>query len=91
MWPCQRPPSKRSSARNASAQRALLLSLGAFDPKHQLPPAARQPLVERLWQTYQSDDDAGVHSAIDWLLRARWGRGGGVGVRSRAADMPVLL
>jgi eukaryotic-like serine/threonine-protein kinase len=58
---------------DVSARRALLLSLGEFDPKLQLPPAARQPLVERLRQTYRDDDDPGVHSAIDWLLRTRWG------------------
>jgi eukaryotic-like serine/threonine-protein kinase len=58
---------------DASARRALLLSLGEFDPTHQLPAAARQPLVERLWQAYRDDDDPGVHSAIDWLLRVRWG------------------
>ena len=60
---------------DASARRALLLSLGEFDPTHRLPPAARQPLVERLWQAYRDDEDAGVHSAIDWLLRVRWGHG----------------
>src|SRR5439155_7031565 len=59
---------------NSSARRALLLSLGEFDAK-QLPPATRQPLVERLVQTYRDDDDPGVHSAIDWLLRSRWGHG----------------
>jgi formylglycine-generating enzyme required for sulfatase activity len=60
---------------DASARRALLLSLGEFDAQHQLPPDARQPLVEQLWRTYRDDDDPGVHSAIDWLLRSRWGHG----------------
>jgi formylglycine-generating enzyme required for sulfatase activity len=60
---------------DASARRALLLGLGEFDPKRQLPPAARQPLVERLRQAYRDDEDPGVHSAIDWLLRSRWGHG----------------
>lgn len=60
---------------DGSARRALLLSLGEFDPKHQLPPAARQPLVERLWPTYRDDADPGIHSVIDWLLRSRWGHG----------------
>src|SRR5205085_2335292 len=32
-------------------------------------------LVERLCQTYRDDEDPGVHSAIDWLLRSRWGHG----------------
>ena len=26
-------------------------------------------------QTYRDDDDPGVHSAIAWLLRSRWGHG----------------
>jgi hypothetical protein len=37
--------------------------------------AARQSLVERLWQTYRDDPDPGIHSAVDWLLRCRWGHG----------------
>jgi formylglycine-generating enzyme required for sulfatase activity len=60
---------------DGSARRALLLGLGEFDPKHQLPPAVRLPLAERLCQTYRDDEDPGVHSAIDWLLRCRWGHG----------------
>src|SRR5262245_1701910 len=60
--------------RDASARRALLLSLGEYDPK-QLPADARQSLVERLLQTYRADEDPGIHSAIDWLLRARWAHG----------------
>src|SRR5207244_486728 len=60
---------------DASARRALLLSLGEFDPKHQLPLDKRQPLAKQLEQTYRDDDDPGVHSAIDWLLRSRWSHG----------------
>jgi formylglycine-generating enzyme required for sulfatase activity len=55
---------------DASARRALLLSLGEFD-KDQVPAAARQPLVEQLCQTYHDDADPGIHSALEWLLR-RW-------------------
>src|SRR5262249_38204893 len=48
---------------------------GEFDSKHQLPREKRQPLVERLGQIYRDDEDPGVHSAIDWLLRSRWDQG----------------
>jgi serine/threonine protein kinase len=64
-----------AAEKDASARRALLLSLGDFDEKYRLPPAARQPLVEQLWQTYREDPDPGIHSAVGWLLGSRWGHG----------------
>jgi formylglycine-generating enzyme required for sulfatase activity len=51
-----------------------LLSLGEF-ANHQLPAAEQQRLVEQLGQTYRQDPDPGIHSAVDWLLRCRWGQG----------------
>jgi serine/threonine protein kinase/formylglycine-generating enzyme required for sulfatase activity len=57
-----------------SARRALLLALGEFE-KARIPPEARKKLVERLCQTYRENPDPGVHSAVDWVLRARWGEG----------------
>jgi len=64
-----------AAEKDASARRALLLSLGEFDPKDQLPAAVREPLVEGLWQTYRDDPDPGIHAAVNWLLRTRWGHG----------------
>src|SRR5262249_17974306 len=59
---------------NASARRALLLSLGEFKD-YQLPADSREPLARRLRQAYREDPDPGTHSAVDWLLRCRWGQG----------------
>jgi formylglycine-generating enzyme required for sulfatase activity len=54
--------------RDVSARRALILSLGGFGPS-QMPEASRQMLVPKLLDWYRNDPDAGIHSAIDWLLR----------------------
>jgi eukaryotic-like serine/threonine-protein kinase len=64
-----------AAEKDSSARRALLLSLGEFDAKDQLPAAMRGPLVEGLWQTYRDDPDPGIHAAVNWLLRIRWGHG----------------
>jgi formylglycine-generating enzyme required for sulfatase activity len=53
---------------DVSARRALILSLGEY-PAGQLPPEVRQRLTARLLAWYRDDPDAGVHAAIDWLLR----------------------
>lgn len=53
---------------DTSARRALILSLGGFT-SDQIPPAKRKALLARLVTLYRDDPDAGVHSAIDWLLR----------------------
>lgn len=60
--------------KDVSAQRALLLALGEFDPAV-LPPTEKNALAKRLLTRYRDDPDPGIHSAIDWLLRQRWGRG----------------
>jgi hypothetical protein len=54
--------------RDVSVRRALILSLGGFDPS-QISAASRQTLIPRLLDWYRNDADAGIHSAIDWLLR----------------------
>jgi formylglycine-generating enzyme required for sulfatase activity len=53
---------------DTSARRALILSIGGFT-SDQIPPAKRKALVGRLMALYSQDPDAGVHSAVDWLLR----------------------
>ena len=53
---------------DTSTRRALILSLGGFTA-HQIPVAKRKALVAKLLALYRNDPDAGVHSAIDWLLR----------------------
>jgi serine/threonine protein kinase/formylglycine-generating enzyme required for sulfatase activity len=58
---------------DVSARRALLLTLGSLAPDR-LPAEQRRSLAQRLVQTYRTDPDPGVHSALDWVLR-RWGHG----------------
>ena len=65
---------------NVSARRALILGLGAYEAS-QLPDDLRRRVVPLLLEWYRNDPDAGLHSAIDWLLR--FGR---QGTRARALD-----
>jgi formylglycine-generating enzyme required for sulfatase activity len=58
---------------DASARRALLLALGEYDAA-KLPADQRQALADRLLDEYRDHPDAGLHGAIDWLLRQKWGR-----------------
>jgi formylglycine-generating enzyme required for sulfatase activity len=57
---------------DVSARRALILCLGAF-AEDRWPGGLRQSLMGELLRAYSEDPDAGIHSAVDWLLR-RWGR-----------------
>jgi formylglycine-generating enzyme required for sulfatase activity len=56
--------------KNISARRALLLSLGGY-MLEQVPVVELDRFIERLLQWYRRDPEAGMHSAIEWLLR-RW-------------------
>jgi serine/threonine protein kinase/formylglycine-generating enzyme required for sulfatase activity len=58
---------------DVSARRALLLGLGEYDPD-KVPAEERQRFGERLLGEYRDHPDAGLHGAIDWLLRQKWGR-----------------
>jgi serine/threonine protein kinase/formylglycine-generating enzyme required for sulfatase activity len=58
---------------NISAKRSLILCLGEFDPAS-ISQAVRKPLEGELLAWYRSDPDAGIHGAVGWLLRERWGR-----------------
>src|SRR6266496_28519 len=53
---------------DTSARRAVILSLGGFNAD-QIPISKRKPLIARLLTLYRFDPDAGIHSAVDWLLR----------------------
>jgi serine/threonine protein kinase/formylglycine-generating enzyme required for sulfatase activity len=55
---------------DVTVKRALVLALGVFT-REQLPAGARRPLAEKLLRAYRQEPDAGLHGAIDWLLR-RW-------------------
>jgi formylglycine-generating enzyme required for sulfatase activity len=56
-----------------SARRALLLTLGEYDPAW-VPAADRDRLTARLLAEFRDHPDAGLHGAIDWLLRQKWGK-----------------
>lgn len=58
---------------DVSIRRALLLTLGEFN-ETQLPLAERQPLAAKLLALYETERDAGLHAAAEWLLRT-WGKG----------------
>jgi formylglycine-generating enzyme required for sulfatase activity len=59
--------------REVSRRRALVLSLGSY-PVEVLPADARAAWLDRLRQWYREEADAGLHGAVEWLLR-RWGDG----------------
>jgi hypothetical protein len=54
--------------RDVSTRRALILALGEFTAE-QLPEEVRRRVGDLLVRWYRDDPDAGVHGAIDWLLR----------------------
>ncbi|MBA4188447.1 MAG: hypothetical protein C0467_10620 [Planctomycetaceae bacterium] len=58
---------------DGSARRAILIALGDYTP-FAIPIIKREVFIATLLAQYRSDPDSGVHSAIDWLLRRRWGR-----------------
>jgi len=56
--------------KDPSARRALIVALGDYTGE-QLPAAERESLTQKLLTWYRDDPDAGIHGAIDWLLRHR--------------------
>jgi formylglycine-generating enzyme required for sulfatase activity len=59
--------------REVSRRRALVLSLGGY-PIGRLEATVRDEWLGRLRQWYREEPDAGLHGAVEWLLR-RWGDG----------------
>ena len=55
---------------DVTIRRALVLSLGTFEPDS-LPLAERAVLLPKLLELYRTDPDPGLHGAAEWLLR-RW-------------------
>jgi formylglycine-generating enzyme required for sulfatase activity len=53
---------------DVSARRALILALGSYTSA-QISEAQRQNLTGTLLRWYRDDPDAGIHGAVDWLLR----------------------
>jgi hypothetical protein len=60
------------SEESATARQGLILALGEYSADA-LKPEARLRIAAQLLERFRSDPDAGVHAAIDWLLR-RWER-----------------
>ncbi len=58
---------------DVTIRRALLLTLGEFNDT-QLPLSHRQALTETLLTIYHTEPDAGLHGAVEWLLR-QWQQG----------------
>jgi formylglycine-generating enzyme required for sulfatase activity len=56
-----------------SAKRALLVALGDF-PLSVVPVGERETLTAKLLVQYREHADPGLHGAIDWLLRQKWGK-----------------
>jgi len=57
---------------DVTVRRALILMLGQFTDAR-LSSAQRQPLIEKLLVVYENEPDAGLHGAVEWLLR-KWGQ-----------------
>ncbi len=57
---------------DTTIRRALLLSLGEYDPK-QLSQDELNPLIQDLESKFLNEPDAGLHGALEWLLRI-WGK-----------------
>jgi hypothetical protein len=78
-----------------SARRALIVALGEYGDR-ELPADVRGPLVKKMLSWDRDDPDAGLHGAIDWLLRhgkegpaprlLDWGRGQSAGENRRRAE-----
>jgi formylglycine-generating enzyme required for sulfatase activity len=58
---------------DVSAKRALLVALGDF-PLELVPDAEQEALAGRLLVLYREHPDPGLHGAIDWLIRQKWGK-----------------
>lgn len=56
---------------DVSARRAILLALGEYGDLPQRP----AEFTPRLLSEFRDHPDAGLHGAIDWLLRQQWKRG----------------
>jgi formylglycine-generating enzyme required for sulfatase activity len=61
-----------ASEPDVSGRRALILALGEYPPSA-LSELDRRKLVDSLLAEFRQNPDPGLHSAIDWLLRTRWG------------------
>ncbi len=68
------PIARLKKENDDSVRRALLMSLGEYG-RYQLTPSVQEQLEPLLLELYSNDPDAGIHSAVEWLLR-KWNRSG---------------
>jgi hypothetical protein len=66
--PVQTLEARLQAETDVSIRRALILALGEYSGE-QIPEELRKRLVAKLLDWYRHDPDAGIHGAIDWLLR----------------------
>ncbi len=69
-------PSERNSSEHSTLF-ALLQCLGEFPEDlyaNSLPNQRHIEITDNLTQLYLSDPDPGIHGALNWLLRNKWGR-----------------
>jgi formylglycine-generating enzyme required for sulfatase activity len=64
--------SRLAVERDVRARRGLVLALGEYGVAR-IPDAERRALTTKLLDDYRYETNAGLHSAIDWLLRQAWG------------------
>jgi formylglycine-generating enzyme required for sulfatase activity/serine/threonine protein kinase len=62
----------RSSQDNDHTRATLVLALGAY-PIKRLAPSEREWIAQVLLRLFRSSPDAGLHSALRWLLGHEWG------------------
>jgi formylglycine-generating enzyme required for sulfatase activity len=74
---------------DVSARRALILCLGEF-PAGRVQEATRMALAAELLAWYRSESDPGVHGAVDWLLRQRWGFAAELDAADKSLASPSL-
>jgi formylglycine-generating enzyme required for sulfatase activity len=71
--PCEIDPvaliDRLEKEKDSGIRQALVLALGAYSAE-QLSPAFRERILPLLLEWYRTHPDAGLHSALDWLLRA---------------------
>ena len=77
------------SERDTGVRRALIVCLGGYAPGA-IPAPLRGGLKALLLSWYGSDPDAGIHGAIDWVMRRRWDDGAALDAIDRGLRGPRI-
>lgn len=54
------------------ARRSIIMALGMYEPE-KISAEQRRTLIDKCFVEYETDPDAGLHSALEWLLK-KWGQ-----------------